>query len=137
MLVHAQEKSVWETCLCVALLRAEVKEPSHRVASNQGRQECGIERGMCGSIVREGCREAELHGGCGMLAVEAIEGCCCRWLFVVQPAQPTQLANTAERYYVQLDLYRVIRAVLKPSNLLTAYPTCAYRLTAGYYAKFA
>jgi hypothetical protein len=82
------------------LVRAkEVKEPSHRVASDQGRQECGIERRMCSSIVREGCREAELQDGCGMLAVEAIEGCCCRWLFVVQPAQPTQLASHAERYY--------------------------------------
>jgi hypothetical protein len=29
---------------------------------------------MCSSIVREGCREAELHGGCSMLAVKAIEG---------------------------------------------------------------
>jgi hypothetical protein len=26
---------------------------------------------MSSSIVREGCREAELHGGCGMLAMEA------------------------------------------------------------------
>jgi hypothetical protein len=72
MLVHAKEKSVWETCLCVALLRAEVKEPSHRVASDQGRQECGIERRTCSSVVREGCREAELQGGCGMLVVEAM-----------------------------------------------------------------
>jgi hypothetical protein len=61
MLVHAKKKSVWETCLCVALLRAEVKESSHRVASDQGRQ-CGIERRMCSSIVREGCREAEAAG---------------------------------------------------------------------------
>jgi len=29
---------------------------------------------MSRNIVREGCREAELHGGCGMLAVEAMEG---------------------------------------------------------------
>jgi hypothetical protein len=71
-------------------------ELSHRVASYQGRQECGIGRRICSSIVREGCREAELQGGCGMLAVEAIESCC--W-FVVQPAQPTQLANPAERCY--------------------------------------
>jgi hypothetical protein len=29
---------------------------------------------MPSSIARKGCREAELHGGCGMLAVEATEG---------------------------------------------------------------
>lgn len=54
---------------------------------------------MCRSIEYEGYREAELHG-CGMLVVEAMEGpgCCRRWLFVVQPAQPTQFANPAERH---------------------------------------
>jgi hypothetical protein len=74
--------------------------PSHRIASDQGQKVCSVERRMCSSIVREGCRKAELQGGCGMLAVEAIDGCCCRWLFVVQPAQPTQLANPAERRLV-------------------------------------
>jgi hypothetical protein len=29
---------------------------------------------MCSSIVREGCHKTELHDGCSMLAVEAIEG---------------------------------------------------------------
>jgi hypothetical protein len=34
------------------------------------------------------------------VVVEAMEGpgCCRRWLFVVQPAQPTQFANPAERH---------------------------------------
>jgi hypothetical protein len=47
MLVRAKEKSVWETCLGVALLRAGVKEPSHRVDSDQGQKGCGVERRMC------------------------------------------------------------------------------------------
>jgi hypothetical protein len=34
---------------------------------------------MSSSIVREGCRQAELHGGCGMLAVETMEGA---WLLL-------------------------------------------------------
>lgn len=64
MLVRAKERSACETCLCVALLRAEVKEPSHRVDSDQGQKVCGVERRMCSSIVRKGCREAELrHAG--------------------------------------------------------------------------
>ena len=83
-----------------AAARRPCLESSHRVAIDPGRQECGIERRMRSSIVREGCCEAELQGGCSMLTVEAIEGCCCRWLFVVQPAQPTQLANPAERRLV-------------------------------------
>jgi hypothetical protein len=49
---------------------------------------------MFRSTVREGCREAELQGGCGMLAVEVMEGA---WLFVVQPAEPTQLADPADQ----------------------------------------
>jgi hypothetical protein len=80
-----------------ALLFFERKLRSRRIALLQIRADRTVERRMCSSIVREGCREAELQGGRGMLAVEAIEGCCCRWLFVVQPAQPTQLANPAER----------------------------------------
>jgi hypothetical protein len=56
---------------------------------------------MSRSIEDEGYRGAELHGR-GMLVVEAMEGpgCCCPWLFVVQPAQPTQLASSAERRLV-------------------------------------
>jgi hypothetical protein len=55
---------------------------------------------MCSSVVREGCREAALHGGCGILAVEAMDGA---WPLAVrcpapaQPAQPMQFANHAER----------------------------------------
>ena len=47
---------------------------------------------MCRSIEYEGYREAVLHG-CGMLVVGAMEGpgCCCRWLFVVQPLSPRSL----------------------------------------------
>jgi hypothetical protein len=35
---------------------------------------------MSGDVAREGCRKAELHGGCSMLAVEAmrVPGCCRR-----------------------------------------------------------
>jgi hypothetical protein len=40
---------------------------------------CSVERRMRSSIVREGCREADLHGGCGMLAVKVMEGA---WLLL-------------------------------------------------------
>ena len=79
VLVRTKEESVGETCLCRALLRAQAQESSHRVASGQGQRACGVGRRMCSSIMREGCCEAELRGGCGMLAVEAMEGA---WLLL-------------------------------------------------------
>jgi hypothetical protein len=51
---------------------------------------------MSGYVAREGCREAELHGGCSIVT-EAREGAwlmlsCCRLAVVVQP---TRCARTA------------------------------------------
>jgi hypothetical protein len=73
MLVRAKRKATYETYLRLTLLRANIQELSHRVISGQGQRVRGVGRRMCSSIVREGCREAELYGGCSMLAVEAIE----------------------------------------------------------------
>jgi hypothetical protein len=74
VLVRMTEKSVWQTCLCLAVLRVEVRKPSHRVILGQRQRVRGVGRRMCSSIVREGCSEAELHSDCGMLALEAMEG---------------------------------------------------------------
>jgi hypothetical protein len=88
-----ETKAACETHFRLALLRAEAQEPFHRV--DQGHQICGVERRTRSCIVRKGCpyglREAELHSGCGMLAVEAmvVPGRCCRWLLVAQPTQPS------------------------------------------------
>jgi hypothetical protein len=88
-----------EMYLCFALLRAKVKEPTHRVTLHQC-QRYGVGRNMSGGIVRDSCRKADLHGGCTMLAVEAMVGAwllslavgC--WLFVVQPTQFTHRSST-------------------------------------------
>jgi hypothetical protein len=92
VLVRVRSKAAWDSYLRRALLRAEAQDSFHRVG--HGQQVCSVGRRMCSCIVREGrsgrsC-EAELHGGCGMLAVEAmvVPGRCCRWLFVVPAAQP-------------------------------------------------
>jgi hypothetical protein len=55
-------------------LQAKAKESWHRVASGRDQQLCGVGRRMWSSIAHEGRRKAELHGGCGMLVVEAIKG---------------------------------------------------------------
>jgi hypothetical protein len=73
VLVRMRWKAAEETYLRLAL-RAEAKESWHRVASGQGQQMYGLGRRMCSNFVREGCREAELCGVCGMLAVETMEG---------------------------------------------------------------
>jgi hypothetical protein len=93
VLGRTKEKSVWETCLCLALLRAQAKESSHCVASGQDQKAGDVGRRMSSSIAREACREAELRGGCGMLAVEAMEGAWPLLSLAVQPAQSMQLAN--------------------------------------------
>jgi hypothetical protein len=77
--VRTEEKSVWQTCLCLALLRAEVRKPSHRVILGQRQRVRGVGRRMYSSIVREGYSEAELHSDCDMLAVEVMEGA---WLLL-------------------------------------------------------
>lgn len=47
---------------------------------------------MYSRIVREGCREAELHCGCGILAVEAIEAASSLWSLLSSPRSlPTPL----------------------------------------------
>jgi hypothetical protein len=72
-------------CLCVSAYEREAclrdvplpyssSSTSQSVVASRCLKVCGVGRRMCSSIVREGCREAELRGGCGMLAVEAIEG---------------------------------------------------------------
>jgi hypothetical protein len=72
--VRVKRKAAYETYLRLSLFRAYAKESWHRVASGQDQKVYGVGRRMSRSIVREGCREAELQGGCGMLAVEAMEG---------------------------------------------------------------
>jgi hypothetical protein len=66
-----ETKAACKMYFCLTLLlRAVVKEPSHRVVSGQGQQVCGVGRRMCSSIMREGCRKAELAAG-HMLAMGA------------------------------------------------------------------
>jgi hypothetical protein len=59
----------------------------------------GVGRRTSRSIAHKGCREAELHSVCSILAVEPMDGCC-RRLSVAQPAQPAQPAIPAERRLV-------------------------------------
>jgi hypothetical protein len=54
---------------------------------------------MCSSIVREGCREAELRGGCGMLAVEAMEGAWLLLSLAVRCSARSAHAEARPKYY--------------------------------------
>jgi hypothetical protein len=64
-----ETKAACETYFRLALLlRAELKEPSHRVESGQGQEACGAGRRMFGCIAHEYCCEAENAAG-DMLAM--------------------------------------------------------------------